>query len=85
MGVEKLSISFDLALGEAVRGSASSAGQSVSTWLAEAARARLRQEALGDAVSAWEKRYGRLTEEEVAAAELVLQDAMARTPRRSRR
>lgn len=72
MGVEKMSVSFDLELGEAVRGSAATAGQSVSAWLAEAARDRLRLEALGEAIGAWEQRYGRLSDAEVQAADQLL-------------
>ncbi|MGQ0776576.1 MAG: hypothetical protein ACT4NY_19480 [Pseudonocardiales bacterium] len=72
MGVEKVSASFDLELGAAIRSSASSAGQSVSAWLAEAARARLRLEALAAAVAAWEQDFGPLTEAEVGDADRVL-------------
>jgi hypothetical protein len=75
MGVEKMSVSFDLALGGEIRASAIRSGQSVSAWLAESARGRLRLEALGEAVAAWEQEHGPLTEEEVADAELVLQGA----------
>jgi hypothetical protein len=42
MGVEKVSMSFDLELGEAIRVSAGHAHQSVSSWLAGAARDLLR-------------------------------------------
>jgi len=76
MGVEKMSVSFDLALGEEIRASATRSGQSVSAWLAESARDRLRLDALGDAVAAWGQEHGPLTEAEVADAELVLQGAM---------
>ena len=38
MGVEKMSVSFDLELGEAIKVSANRNGQSVSAWLADAAR-----------------------------------------------
>ena len=34
MGVEKMSVSFDLDLGEAIRASATGRSQSVSAWLA---------------------------------------------------
>jgi hypothetical protein len=72
MGVEKMSVSFDLELGEAIRGSAQGAQMSVSAWLAEAARDRLRLEALGQAVASWEKEFGPLTDAEVARADRVL-------------
>ena len=75
MGVEKMSVSFELELGEGIRISARAAGQSVSAWLADAARDRLRLEALGDAVTAWGEEHGPLTETEVAKAEHLLQGA----------
>ena len=78
MGVEKMSVSFDLELGAAIRASASGNNQSVSAWLAEAARDRLRLEALGEAVTAWESRFGPLTEAELADADQVLDRAAAR-------
>jgi hypothetical protein len=81
MGVEKLSVSFDLELGEAIRTSANERSQSVSAWLADAARDRLRLEALGDAIQAWEQRFGPLSDTEVAAAERQLKVA-DRTRRR---
>ena len=68
-----MSVSFDLELGEAIRTSASSANESVSAWLAQAARDRLRLEALGEAVAAWEAEHGRLAEAEVAEAERTLE------------
>lgn len=81
MGVEKMSVSFDLDLGEAIRTSASTTGQSVSAWLAEAARDRLRLEALGEAVAAWEQKFGSLSDEEVDRAEEAL-DRAAKKRRR---
>jgi len=84
VGVEKMSVSFDLALGEAIRTSAAGRSQSVSAWLADAARDRLRLEALGTAVSAWEKEFGALTDEEVARAEVLLTRG-EEPPKRARR
>jgi hypothetical protein len=81
VGVEKMSVSFDLELGEAIRASATSTSQSVSAWLADAARDRLRLEALGDAVTAWEQKFGPLSDLEVADAESVL-DRAAKKRRR---
>ena len=88
MGVEKMSVSFDLELGEAIRSSAAGEGRSVSAWLAEAARERLRLEALGDAVAGWEEQFGALSDAEVAAAARLLDqpaDAGAKKTRSSRR
>jgi hypothetical protein len=69
MGVEKLSVSFDLDLGRAIKTSAERRSQSVSAWLAEAARDRLRREVLADAVTAWEKQFGALSDAELRGAE----------------
>jgi hypothetical protein len=78
MGVEKMSVSFDLGLGQAIRQSAQHSAQSVSSWLAEAAADRLRREALGEAVVEWEGEFGALTEAEIAAADRVLERASRR-------
>jgi hypothetical protein len=83
MGVEKMSVSFDLELGEAIRSSAAGDGRSVSAWLAEAARDRLRLEALGAAVAAWEERFGPLTDAEVADAERRLDEPVPAAPKKS--
>ncbi|MEO5680118.1 MAG: hypothetical protein ABIS47_10660 [Acidimicrobiales bacterium] len=81
MGVEKMSVSFEEDLGQAIRSSAGAAGQSVSAWLGEAARHQLRFEALASAVSGWEQEFGPLTADEVAAAD----DVLDRTVKRRRR
>jgi hypothetical protein len=47
----------------------------VSAWIAEAVRDRLRNEALADAVSAWEQHFGDLTDAEMAEADRVLDHA----------
>ena len=75
MGVEKMSVSFDLELGGAIKASAERRSQTVSAWLAEAARARLRNEALAGAMSQWEKQFGSLTDEELRAAEAAFERA----------
>jgi len=85
MGVEKMSVSFDLALGEAIRMSAAARSQSVSAWIAGAARDRLRNEALGDAIAAWEQRFGALGEDEVAAATAALERAASKARKRPAR
>lgn len=83
MGVEKMSVSFDLDLGEAIRRSAEREGLSVSAWLARSARDRLRLEAMGVAISAWEERFGALTDAELADAEKLLDEAEKRGRRKS--
>lgn len=80
--VDKLSISFDADLGDAVRAAAHRQGSSMSGWLAAAAAAKLRSEALADYLDAWEAEHGALTvdELEAAAAELGVSTLTVRTP-----
>jgi hypothetical protein len=70
--VDKLSISFEPDLGDAVRSAAAQAGKPVSSWLAEAAASKLRAEALADFLVGWEAEHGVLTAEEIARAEREL-------------
>lgn len=72
MKVDKLSISFDPELGDAVRSAAAQAGKPVSSWLAEAAASKLRAEALAEFLDGWEAEHGVLTAAEVALAEREL-------------
>jgi hypothetical protein len=72
MKVDKLSVSFEPDLGDAVRAAAAQAGKPVSSWLAEAAAAKLRAEALADFVAGWEAEHGALTAGEIARAEREL-------------
>lgn len=69
MKVDKMSISLDAELGDAVRSAATRAGQPLSSWLAEAAASRLRAEALADFLAGWEAEHGTLTAQEIARAE----------------
>jgi hypothetical protein len=66
--VDKLSISLDPDLGDAVRDAAKHKGSSLSAWLAEAAAAKLRAEALAEYLDEWEAEHGQLTADELAAA-----------------
>ena len=68
MKVDKLSISFDPDLGGAVRAAAKRSGRGLSGWLAEAAAARLRAEALTEFLDGWEAEHGALSAEELARA-----------------
>jgi hypothetical protein len=72
MGVDKISISFDAGLGAAVRDAAQRDDTGLSAWLAGAARAKLRAEALGVFLDAWEREHGPLTAEELRRARLEL-------------
>ncbi len=72
MKVDKLSISFEPELGDAVRSAAAQAGKPVSSWLAEAASSKLRAEALAEFLASWEAEHGALTAAEIVRAEQEL-------------
>jgi len=67
--VDKLSISFDPELGDAVRAAAAKTGKPLSSWLAEAAASKLRAEALARFLDDWQAEHGALTPAEIARAE----------------
>jgi hypothetical protein len=79
--VEKLSISLAPDLGEDVRVAAERAGMSVSAWLAQAAAAELRRQALRDFLDDWQTKHGRITPSELAKARNELGYAPARRKR----
>lgn len=79
MKVDKLSVSFDPDLGDAVRAAAQRSGRGLSGWLADAAAARLRAEALAEFLDSWEVEHGALTAEELARATAELGLPMAST------
>ncbi len=64
-----MSISFDADLGQSVRDAAQRAGTGLSSWLADAAAAKFRAEALAEFLNDWERQHGPLTADELAAAE----------------
>lgn len=72
MKVDKISISFAADLGDQVRDAARKAGTGLSSWLAGAAEARLRAEALGEYLDAWEEKHGTLTAAELRRAQADL-------------
>ena len=67
-----MSISLQPDLGDRVREAALRAGKGLSSWLAEAAAAKLRAEALADFLDDWEKQHGVITAEELRRAEIEL-------------
>jgi hypothetical protein len=81
--VDKMSVSIDADLGDAVRAAVAQAGKSLSAWLAEAAESKLRAEALAEFLADWEAEHGRLTVDEIARAEAEF--ACARATRRRER
>lgn len=72
MKVDKVSVSFPPELGDEVRAAAGRSGTSLSAWLGEAARARLRSEALQVALEEYQAERGAFTAEELARAEQEL-------------
>jgi hypothetical protein len=72
MRVDKMSVSFNAELGDAVRSAAAHAGKPLSAWLAEAAAVKLRAGALAEFLADWESGHGVLTGAEIARAELEL-------------
>lgn len=72
MKVDKMSVSFESELGDAIRTAAAHAGKPLSSWLAEAAASKLRAEALAEFLADWEAQHGVLTATEIARAEREL-------------
>ncbi len=72
MKATKLSISMDPELCDEVRRAARNSGKGTSAWLAEAAAAKLRAEALDAFLEDWQATDGPFTPEELARAELRL-------------
>jgi len=67
-----MSVSMDPDLGDDVRRAAAASGKGLSAWMAEAAAAKLRAEALGAFLEEWEKDHGAFTEHELGVAEAEL-------------
>lgn len=82
MKVDKMSVSFEPELGDAIRAAARRRGTGLSRWLADAATAKLRTEALAEFLDAWEAEHGALTAEELtrAASELAVPIAVRAGP-----
>jgi hypothetical protein len=72
MGVRKLSVALDADVASAVARAAERDGLSVSAWLNRAAERSLRVDAGLDAVRDWEADHGALTDDELAAADALL-------------
>lgn len=72
MAVERVTVSLESELVEAVRGAAAADAQNVSAWIADAARRRLALRGLQEAISEWEGLHGAFTEQELRAADARL-------------
>jgi|CXWL01.1.fsa_nt_gi hypothetical protein len=67
MAVERLTISLEADLAEAIRVAAEANADNVSSWIAEASRRRLSREGLRAVIKDWEDIHGEITAEEMAA------------------
>ena len=76
MTVNKLSISLDSDLADAVRDAARRNDQNLSAWLAGAAASRLRREGLREFLDAWEDEHGHFSTEEIEQARADLRSAI---------
>ena len=72
MATDKLSISLAPDLAEAIRTAAERLHLSTSSWLAEAARERLRGDALDEFLVEWQAENGAFTQAELDAADEML-------------
>lgn len=68
MAVQRLTISLEADLAEAIRVAAEADAENVSSWIAEASRRRLSREGLLAVIKEWEAEHGEITVEEMAAA-----------------
>lgn len=68
MAVERLTISLEADLAEAIRVAAEANADNVSSWIAEASQRRLSREGLLAVIKDWEAEHGEITVEEMAAA-----------------
>ena len=82
MKADKLTVSFPQDLGDAVRAAAEREGEGLSGWLADAAAAKLRAEALAEFLDDYEAEHGAFTAEELAraSADLGLSDPSTGAP-----
>jgi hypothetical protein len=75
MSVQKLSVALDEPVAQAARQAAERRGMSLSAWLNEASRNALAIEDGLRGVAEWEAEHGPLSEEDLAAANAVLDAA----------
>lgn len=83
MAVKKISVALDPDVVEAAGAAAEAHGQSLSSWLNDAARSRLALERGRQAVRDWQDEHGVLTPEERASAEALLDELLGTSRRRS--
>ncbi len=72
MPAERITVSLDSELAAAVRGAAQECSESLSQWMAEAAKNRLKNLGFRQLITEWEAEHGAFTEEEKAASRAKL-------------
>jgi predicted transcriptional regulator len=77
MTMDRISITVDAELGNAVREAAAAEGVSVSSWASEALAHRVRNHFLREALDVWEAEAGPLTDEDRAEAKRIFDEAEA--------
>jgi hypothetical protein len=68
MSVERLTVSLEAELADAVRDAANAESMNVSAWMAQAAHRELSSRGLRAVVAEWEATHGSFTAKELAAA-----------------
>ncbi len=68
MPVERVTVSLEADLAEAVRQAADADAQNLSAWLADAARRRLASRGLKDVIAEWEAEHGPFSDDELTSA-----------------
>lgn len=81
MALDRISLAADADVGRRIREAAAKEGVSISTWLGAAAEAKLRNEALAEAIAAYAAEHGAFTETEMAEAEAWLAEMESRSLR----
>ncbi len=66
--VERLTVSLESDLAEAVRDATGADGTNVSAWFADAARRQLAARGLSDVIAEWESQHGAFSDAELSAA-----------------
>jgi hypothetical protein len=72
VAVDRLTVSIESDLAVAIRNAAEADGQTVSAWLADAARRHLAARGLRNVVAAWEQEHGSCSDEDLAAARALV-------------
>ena len=83
--MDRISITVDAELGQAVRQAAAAEGVSVSSWASEALADRVRKHSLRAFLDEWEAEQGPFTEAEMAEAKRIFDEAKAIAEAKARR